>query len=84
MTIENKYSTYVEGNRRADVIRKNGDWGCKFYEDKWGSKCYKVYVLDPCDTSQTLFPWVDGERTGFWGTALAHDLGSLRHLQEYL
>ena len=31
--IEDKYSTYVDGNRRADVIRKNGDWGCKFYED---------------------------------------------------
>ena len=57
---------------------------CVNYEDRWGSKCYKVYVLDPCDTSQTLFPWVDGEKTGFWGTALAHDLGSLRHLQKYL
>ena len=31
--IEDKYSTYVDGNRRADVIRKNGHWGCKFYED---------------------------------------------------
>lgn len=31
--IEDKYSTYVDGNRRADVIRKNGDWGCKFYVD---------------------------------------------------
>ena len=57
---------------------------CVNYEDKWVSKCYKVYILDPCDTSQTLFPWVDGEKTGFWGTALAHDLGSLKHLQKYL
>ena len=57
---------------------------CVNYEDRWGGKCYKVYVLDPCDTSQTLFPWLDGEKTGYWGTALAYDLGSLRHLQEYL
>ena len=57
---------------------------CVNYEDKWGAKCYKVYILEPCDTSNTLFPWIDGEKTGFWGTALAYELGSLRHLQKYL
>ena len=57
---------------------------CVNYEDRWGGKCYKVYILDPCDTSQTLFPWLDGEKTGYWGTALAYELGSLRHLQKYL
>ena len=57
---------------------------CVNYEDRWGGKCYKVYILDPCDTSQTLFPWLDGEKTGYWGTALAYELGSLKHLQEYL
>ena len=57
---------------------------CVNYEDRWGSKCYKVFILEPCDTSQTLFPWLDGEKTGFWGLALAHDLGSLKHLQKYL
>ena len=57
---------------------------CVNYEDKWGARCYKVFILEPCDTSNTLFPWIDGERTGFWGTALAYELGSLRHLQKYL
>ena len=57
---------------------------CVNYEDRWGGKCYKVYILDPCDTSQTLFPWLDGEKTGYWGTALAYELGSLKHLQKYL
>ena len=57
---------------------------CVNYEDKWGAKCYKVFILEPCDTSTTLFPWIDGERTGYWGTALAYELGSLRHLQKYL
>ena len=57
---------------------------CVNYEDKWGAKCYTVFILEPCDTSNTLFPWIDGERTGFWGTALAYELGSLSHLQKYL
>lgn len=54
------------------------------YEEVYGAKCYKIFIQEPCDTSQTLFPWIDGERTGFWGTALAYDMGSLKHLKEYL
>lgn len=54
------------------------------YEEVYGAKCYKIFIQEPCDTSQTLFPWIDGERTGFWGTALAYDMGSLKHLEEYL
>ncbi len=57
---------------------------CVNYEEKYGAKCYKLFILEPCDTSQTLFPWVDGEKTGYWGTALAYDMGSLKHLDEYL
>ncbi len=57
---------------------------CVNYEDRWGGKCYKVFILEPCDTSKTLFPWLDGDRTGYWGTALAYDLGSLKHLEKYL
>ena len=57
---------------------------CVNYEEKYGAKMYKVYVLEPCDTSQTLFPWVDGDKTGYWASALAYDMGSLRHLDEYL
>lgn len=58
MTIEDKFSTYVDGNRRADVIRKNGNWGVKFYEDNksigiewyptksesWAEDCAENYV----------------------------------------
>jgi len=57
--IEDKFSTYVEGNRRADVIIKNGDWGCRFYEDNksiaiewyptksesWAEDCAENYVM---------------------------------------
>jgi hypothetical protein len=57
---------------------------CVNYEDKYGAKCYKVFILEPCDTSKTFFPWLDGSRTGYWGSALAYEVGSLRHLQKYL
>ena len=57
--IEDKFSTYVDGNRRADVIRKNGDWGCRFYKDNksigiewyptksesWAEDCAENYVM---------------------------------------
>ena len=57
--IEDNYSTYVEGNRRADVIKKDGDWGCRFYVDNesiavewyptksesWAEDCAENYVM---------------------------------------
>ena len=57
--IEDKFSTYVDGNRRADVIRENGYWGCRFYEDNksiavewyptksesWAEDCAENYVM---------------------------------------
>ena len=60
---------------------------CVNYEDKYGAKMYKLYVLDPVPQevmAQTLFPWLDGDRVGFHASALAYDIGSLRHLKEYL
>ena len=27
----NSYSTYIEGNLRADTIKLDGHWGCRFY-----------------------------------------------------
>ncbi len=30
---DNKYSTYVDGLKRADVIKLDGHWGCRFYND---------------------------------------------------
>ena len=39
------------------------------YEAKYGCKCYKLWVLDPCDLSNTFFPWMNGDRAGFYGSA---------------
>ncbi len=32
MSIKN-YHTYVDGNRRADVIKGNNDWGIEMFEN---------------------------------------------------
>lgn len=53
------------------------------YEAKYGAKGYKIYVLTPCDTSNTFFPWVNGDRVGYYSFSLAYDLGNLKHLEEY-
>tara|TARA_Y100001937_G_C7087870_1_gene316217 strand:+ start:491 stop:673 length:183 start_codon:yes stop_codon:yes gene_type:complete len=28
-----EYSTYVDGDRRADVIKLDGHWGCRLWEE---------------------------------------------------
>jgi len=57
--VEDNYSTYVDGNLRADVIKKNGNFGCRFYVDNkvvktewyptksesWAEDCAENYVL---------------------------------------
>jgi|TARA_B110000858_G_C17674159_1_gene413343 hypothetical protein len=53
------------------------------YEAKYGAKGYQLFVQTPCDTSKTLFPWLDGTKMGHYSFALSYDLGSLRHLEQY-
>ena len=53
------------------------------YEEKYGSKGYAIYVLTPCDLSNTYFPWLDGNRVGYHSFSLAYDLASLKHLEQY-
>ena len=76
--------TQLYQSQRAGYACYGNITKCINYEDKYGAKCYNVWVLEPCDTSQTLFPWVDGSKTGYHSCALAFELGSLRHLEEYL
>ena len=53
------------------------------YEEKYGAKGYSIYVLTPCDLSNSLFPWLDGSKVGYHSFAMAYDLGSLKHLEQY-
>jgi len=77
--ITQKYQSERQGYACYGNILK-----CINYEDTYGAKCYKVFILEPCDTSQTLFPWLDGSKTGYWGSALAYEIGRLKHLDKYL
>ena len=53
------------------------------YEEKYGAKGYSLYVLTPCDLRNSLFPWMDGNKVGYHSFALAYDIGSLKHLEQY-
>lgn len=52
------------------------------YEDRYGSKCYSIYVLEDIDQDKEF--WVGGlEVGGYSAFALAYDLGKLKHLEKY-
>ncbi len=68
-------------NKFAEIVE---EFDTEYNREKYSCPCYRLWVLEPCDTSQTFFPWVDGSRTGFTSFGLAYELGSLRHLEEYL
>lgn len=55
---------------------KPGIVGSQNYEEKYGSKCYAVYVHETCEDYQHLGP-------GHYDCSLAYDLGSLSHLEQY-
>ena len=71
---------------RAGYVGYQNMAKCVNYEDKYGAKMYNLYVLDPVPQeaiSKSYFPWLDGSRCGFYASALAYDLGSLKHLEQY-
>ena len=51
------------------------------YVEKYGAKCYNIFVITMTDFDTKYFGWQ--KIGGFWSSALAYDLGSLRHLKEY-
>ena len=51
------------------------------YEEKYGAKMYLIYTIESTDLSNTFFPNL--RFAGKYSTALAYDLGSLRHLEKY-
>ena len=58
------------------VKNKPGIVGSQNYEEKYGSKCYAIYVHETCEDYQHLGP-------GHYASSLAYDLGSLSHLKQY-
>ena len=52
------------------------------YEEKYGAKCYSIWIREDIDTDKEF--WIAGIETGGYSAfSLAYDLGSLRHLEKY-
>ena len=52
------------------------------YEKKYGTKCYNIWVREPFDSDKEF--WIGGiDSGGFYASALAYDLGSLKHLEKH-
>ena len=51
------------------------------YITKYGSKCYQIYVVELTNFESPYFGFI--KEGGYYATALAYDLGSLRHLEKY-
>jgi len=51
------------------------------YEEKYGSKCYAIYVIE--EVREDTEKWMDISTGGFSAYSLAYDLGKLQHLEKY-
>ena len=51
------------------------------YEEKYGSKCYAIYVME--EVREDTEKWANVETGGFSAYSLAYDLGKLSHLEKY-
>ena len=63
------------------IIKKEATAHSTNYVEKYGAKCYQIFVITMTDFDTKYFGWQ--KVGGFWSHALAYDLGSLRHLKEY-
>ena len=51
------------------------------YEEKYGSKCYAIYVME--EVRDDTEKWANVETGGYFAYSLAYDLGKLSHLEKY-
>lgn len=51
------------------------------YEDKYGSKCYSIWVVEDIDDDKDM--WARVSTGGYKAYSLAYDLAKLTHLQKY-
>ncbi|RLG17879.1 hypothetical protein DRN75_03110 [Nanoarchaeota archaeon] len=53
----------------------------ELYQDKYGCKCYQIYVIEPLEEALDMYPNI--KVGGFSAYSTAYNLGSLEHLLEY-
>lgn len=51
------------------------------YEEKYGGKCYQVYIIELTNFESPYFG--SFKEGGFNSSSIAYDLGSLKHLEKY-
>ena len=71
----------IKGNCIAIVKRELGNHQTN-YEQKYGSKMYYVHEIEMAECESPYFGTITNAGRG--ASRLAHDLGSLKHLNEYL
>jgi hypothetical protein len=65
----------------CEIVREVSNSDSVIYEEKYGCKVYKIYILEALDEVNRDFPNVTVG--GFHASSPAYDLGSLEHLAEY-
>ena len=97
LTGDDKYSTAILPDQCVSETFTPGQvvWSAKYhtpceiisevdgeqYEQKYGCKAYRIYVIEALDEAPEYFPRVTVG--GFNAVALACDLGNLEHLEHY-
>ena len=72
----------VKNELSVDYQAEKAGFGDVNYEQKYGSKCYAIWVLETIDQEGDF--WTQGVETGGYNAyALAYDLGKLEHLEAY-
>lgn len=69
----------VRKNCIAKILREDTRTN---YEEKYGSKYYILWITEMAECESPYFGTINN--AGHYGGSLAYDLGSLRHLNEYL
>jgi len=69
----------VRKNCIATILREDTRMN---YEEKYGSKYYTLWVTEMAECESPYFGTINN--AGHYSGSLAYDLGSLRHLEEYL
>ena len=63
------------------IIKKEFIHESTNYVEKYGGRCYQVYVIQLTDFDSPYFGYQ--KIGGFNAHAIAYDLGSLKHLEKY-
>lgn len=71
----------IDHELSIDYQAERGGFKDVNYENKYGSKCYGIYVIE--EVRQDTDKWMNVSTGGYAAYSLAYDLGKLSHLEKY-